>query len=292
MRGPDHLRGGAPVALREGAVGAAPALRARPRPWLERLPEAPWAPRWDVRIVAALIALAALLRLPNLGRSYWVDEGISVGIAGHPLWQIPALLRRDGSPPLFYYLLHYWLRWFGSSPAATHTLALLISLGVVVAAWWAGWTLFGRAAGLAAAGLAATSPFLNWYGTETRMYTLVCGLGLVAVTLVVRALRWRRLADAVGAVVAYAALLYTHNWALYLYAVTVAVLLVRAARDGDRPLARAAILAAAAVALLYLPWLPSFVVQARTTAAPWAVPPASAISSPTRPPCSAARSGS
>ncbi|MCU4183600.1 glycosyltransferase family 39 protein [Acidiferrimicrobium sp. IK] len=273
MRGSESVGGGAPLALR-GAIAESPvALGERPRQWLERLPEAPWGSRWDVRIVAALTVLAAVLRVPNLGRSYWVDEGISIGIASHPIGQIPGLLRRDGSPPLFYYLLHYWLQWFGSSPVATHTLALVISLGVVFAAWWAGRTLFGRAAGLAAAGLAATSPFLNWYGTETRMYTLVCGLGCVAVAFVVRALRYRRLVDAAGAVVTYSALLYTHNWSLYLFAVTVGVLLVRALRDGDRALLRAVMLGAGAVFVLYLPWLPSFLVQARTTAAPWAVPP-------------------
>ena len=275
MRGSESLGGGVPLALR-GSLreqAGATAVVERPRQWLERLPEAPWRPAWDLRIVVLLTALAAVLRLPNLDRGYWVDEGISIGIAGHPIGQIPALLRKDGSPPLFYYLLHYWVHWFGSSPAATHTLALLISLGVVFAAWWAGRTVFGRAAGLAAAGLAATSPFLNWYGTETRMYTLLCGLGCLAVGFVVRGVRTRRLVDAVGAVVCFTALLYSHNWALYLFAVTVGVLLLRAIKDGDRRLVRAVVLSAAAVVVLYLPWLPSFLVQARTTAAPWAVPP-------------------
>lgn len=245
----------------------------RPVRWMERFPGAIWTPRWDFRVVTVLALLAAALRLPYLGRSYWIDEGISIGIAGHPIGQIPGLLRRDGSPPLFYYVLHFWLQWFGSAPVATHMLALLTSLGVIFAAWWAGRTLFGRTAGIGAAGLAATSPFLNWYGTETRMYTLVCGLGCLGVAFVVRAVRHRRLGDAAGAVVSYSALLYTHNWGLYLFAVTAGVLLLRAARDGDRVLRRAVILGAAAVGLLYLPWLPSFLVQARTTAAPWAVPP-------------------
>lgn len=251
----------------------APVAPYRRAPWVERVPGPTWAPRWDRRIVAALVALAAMLRIPNLGRAYWVDEGISVGIAGHPLAQIPGLLRHDGSPPLFYVILHGWLRWFGSSPVATHSLALATSLAVVVAAAWAGRILFGRAAGLAAAALAGTSPFLNWYGTETRMYTLVCALSLVAVTFAVRAVRHRRGADAVGAVLAGAALLYTHNWGLYLVAATVGVVAVRAWRDGDRRLGRSAVAAGAAVGVLYLPWVPSFAAQATSTAAPWAVPP-------------------
>jgi mannosyltransferase len=273
MRGSDSVGGGVPLALR-GALGEVPVgVRERRPSWLERVPAATWSPRWDLRIVAALAVLAAALRLPYLGRSYWVDEGISVGIAGHPLGQIPGLLRHDGSPPLFYYLLHGWMVWFGSTPLATHSLSLLVSLVVVFVAWWAGGTLFGRTAGLGAAGLAATSPFLNWYSTETRMYTLVCGLGMLAVAFVVRAVRHRRLLDIAASVGLYTALLYTHNWALYLFIVTAAVLVVRAVRDGDRAMLRAVLLGVAATGVLYLPWLPSFFAQARSTAAPWAVPP-------------------
>ena len=89
--------------------------------------------RRDRIVVSALVGLAFVLQVPNLGRAYWIDEGISVGIASHPVRQIPGLLRMDGSPPLFYFILHFWMRAFGTSPFATHTLALLLamlSLGV------------------------------------------------------------------------------------------------------------------------------------------------------------------
>src|ERR1700694_3059521 len=66
--------------------------------------------RQETVAIFGMVVLAALLRLPTLTRAYWVDEGISVGVASHHLTQIPTLLRRDGSPPLFYVLLHFWLR--------------------------------------------------------------------------------------------------------------------------------------------------------------------------------------
>lgn len=50
----------------------------------------------------ALLALGSLyLRTRALGSSFWIDEGLSVGIASHPLADIPGLLRQDGSPPLY-----------------------------------------------------------------------------------------------------------------------------------------------------------------------------------------------
>ena len=69
---------------------------------------------------------------------YWLDEGISVGIASHPLSAIPELLRHDGSPPLYYALLHLWTSVFGTSEAATHLLSVAFALGAAPVAFWAG----------------------------------------------------------------------------------------------------------------------------------------------------------
>jgi len=243
--------------LRSVDISEVPQIRVRP----------------DRLIVAALVILALVLRVPTLGRAYWIDEGITVGIASHPLAQLPSLLHLDGSPPLFYVLLHFWIRVFGTSPVATHLFALLISLVAIPLAFWAGRDLFDRRAGLAAAALMATNPFLGWYSTETRMYTLVVVLGIVGLTLAVRAIRDRRWRDGCGAVLAFAALLYTHDWGLYLFAVTAAVLAGLALGRRDRCLVLLVAGASATVVLLWLPWVPTFVDQAKNTAAPWAVRP-------------------
>ena len=225
-------------------------------------------------VVGAMVVVATLLRLPTITRAYWVDEGISVGIAGHRLSQLPALLRLDGSPPLFYVLLHGWLGIFGGSELSTHTMSLLISLSVIPLVWWSVRQFFGRSAALWASALAATNPFLGWYATETRMYPLVCALSIVALTFTMRAVRDHRARDGFWAVVAFVATAYTHNWALYLIGATGLVLAVRAVRNKDhRELAWVAA-GGAAIAVAFVPWLPTFLYQARHTAAPWAVPPA------------------
>ena len=59
--------------------------------------------------LGALVALSLLLRTTQLGIGFWIDEGLSVGIADRPLSDIPLALREDGSPPLYYMLLHFWL---------------------------------------------------------------------------------------------------------------------------------------------------------------------------------------
>src|ERR1700744_2449632 len=67
--------------------------------------------------VLVLMALSAFIRTRYLGGSvgqFWEDEAITTGIASHSLSAIPGIMRHDGSPPLFYMLLHFWVGWGGA----------------------------------------------------------------------------------------------------------------------------------------------------------------------------------
>src|ERR1700761_3708563 len=126
-----------------------------------------------VVLVLALTAISFVLRIQQLHFHFWVDEGISVGISSHPLSQLPHLLREDGSPPLYYALLHVWMQAFGHGEVATHWLSEIFALIAVPVAYWGGASLFGRRAGAYAAVLAAGVPFLTSYAQETRMDSLL-----------------------------------------------------------------------------------------------------------------------
>ena len=69
--------------------------------------------------LAALMLLALALRTTEMGIGFWIDEGLSVGIADRPLSDIPGILRLDGSPPFYYVLLHVWMSVFGTTEEAT-----------------------------------------------------------------------------------------------------------------------------------------------------------------------------
>jgi mannosyltransferase len=216
-----------------------------------------------VPVAGALLvatAVSVLLRTGGLHAGFWIDEGIAVGIASHDLGDIPALLRQDGSPPLYYLLLHEWLALFGSSEAAARSLSLVFAAIAVPVSWSAAAAIAGRRAGTVAAALAAGCPLFSYYAQEARMYTLVALLSLVATAAFVRGHR----ATLAGALVL---LLYTHTWGVFLLAaMTVAwVVQGRNARDGA--------VVAAAVALLYAPWLPSLAFQVLHTGAPWSTSP-------------------
>jgi hypothetical protein len=128
--------------------------------------------RVQAGLACALLAGAGVWlaqRNGALDAGYWIDEAISVGISSHGLTEIPATLRQDGSPPLYYLLLHLWMQLAGSGEAATRSLSLLFAVLAVPAAWWGTGAIAGRRAGAAAAAGAACCPFLTYYAHETRM---------------------------------------------------------------------------------------------------------------------------
>jgi mannosyltransferase len=225
--------------------------------------------RWLVPIgLPALVLVSLFVRSRQLHAGFWIDEGISVGISHEHWTSIPHLLRQDGSPPLYYMLLAIWVRLFGDSEAATHTLSLVFGLACIPLAYFAARAVFGRSAGLAAAVLAALDPFLTYYAQETRMYELEALLSLVvAWSYVEGVLRGRRAWTPVF-VVATVLLAYSHNWGLFL-CVGLAAATVAFARDRLRLFG----VAAAGVAVLYAPWLPTLLSQARHTGAPWSTRP-------------------
>ena len=239
----------------------------------ERLARIPvWAS--TAALLVVLTAISAYVRTRYITGQFWEDEAITTGIASHSLSAIPGVLRHDGSPPLFYVLLHVWISIFGPSEAATHALSLLFGLLCIPVGMWAGWSLFGRRAGVYAAILFAFSTFLTAYAQETRMYELMALLGLLATAAFIHAFVYRRRGYLIMFAVCQALMLYTHAWGIFFGAGSVIALIpIWRVSEDRRALVRDAVMAYLGAGILFLPWLPNFYYQATHTGAPWAPPP-------------------
>ncbi|HTZ09137.1 MAG TPA: glycosyltransferase family 39 protein [Acidimicrobiales bacterium] len=224
---------------------------------------------------AAVVAVVAGVVLRFVARSdLWLDEALTLDIARLPLGQIHGALRRDGAPPLYYYLLHFWVGAFGTSDTAVRALSGVLSCLTLPFVWLAGRRLGGRTVGLAALLIVATSPFAVRYATENRMYALVCLLTAAGVVALQQALRRPSAANVAAVAVVSGLLLYTHYWALYLVGV-VGLWLAWQAWRGPAPRRRGAAWALGAVAVgcvSFVPWVPTFLFQAKHTGTPWAKP--------------------
>lgn len=226
----------------------------------------------------ALIALSLMLRTTELATHFWIDEGLSVGIADRPLLDIPGVLVQDGSPPLYYMALNLWMELAGDSEVATHWFSVVFAVLCVPAGLWVGSSLFDRRTGWTLAVLAALCPFLTTYAQETRMYSLVALLGLLATGFFAHAYLFGHRRYRIPFGLTLALLLYTHNWAFFLAAAYVAgIAIVWAGQPAGGPergrLLRDGAVGFGVAAVLYLPWVPTLVSQVLHTGAPWAMAP-------------------
>ena len=257
---------------RVGGVELRIPIPVRPPERLTRVPT--WA--WIGAILVVLCAIGAYFRLRYVSYEFWMDEAITVGIASHHLTQIPGVLRNDGSPPLFYMILHVWMSLFGDSEASTHTLTAVIGTLTVPVGMWAGWSLFGRRAGIIAAIMFAFNAFIIVYSGETRMYVLMSLWGVLATAGFLHGFVYRRRRYVLLYGISQALMLYTHAWSLFFGASTAIAIgiLYRIGDESSRKnLIKDAVLAYAGAGVLFLPWLPTFLFQTAHTAAPWDTAP-------------------
>lgn len=231
------------------------------------------------RVVPAVPVVLALLggiaaRMVLERTPLWLDEAQSAAIAAVPLSQLTAVLRQDGHPPLYYVLLHLWMEVFGGGDAAVRSLSVVFGVAALVPLALLARRVGGRAAVGPAIALAASSPFLVRYSTETRMYALVVLLALSWWLALLRATQRPTGTRLAVVAVLVAALLYTQYWAMFLLAAGALPLVWRAVRPGETTRSARLVLGAHAVgAVAFVPWLPSLSVQLQRTGTPWAEAP-------------------
>lgn len=110
--------------------------------------------------------------------SLWLDELASWFFSGRDL--ATALRAEPANPPLYYVLLHFWMRVFGSSEAAMRSLSVLPSVATVGLLYVMAKRWYRVEVALAAAGYCAISSFQIFYAQEARVHALLAFLILAA----------------------------------------------------------------------------------------------------------------
>ena len=183
-------------------------------------------------------------------------------------------LVQDGSPPLYYLLLHVWMQFAGTGEAATRSLSLLFALLAIPVSFAAGSAAFDRRTGALAAAGAAGCPFLTYYAQETRMYSLVVVLSTAACASFVLAFVRGRTKHVPLLGLYLVLLLYTHNWGLFLGAgLALGLIPCWYVSENRSSFWKDALIGFGFAGLLYVPWLPTLLHQVQHTGAPWLNPP-------------------
>jgi len=223
---------------------------------------------WAALAIGVVVAAGVVARFVAASH-LWLDEALTVNIAGLPLSQLTEALRHDGSPPLYYAVLHGWIQVFGSGTVAVRALSGLCSVACLPLAWRVGKRVGGHTVATAFLVLLALSPFAVQYATEARMYAMAMLIVLAGGLAVANLLERPSLGLCAAVALLTGALLLTHYYALYTVAAVGAVLAWYAWRGEERAAARRALLSMVAGSLLFVPWLPVLLYQTAHTGAPW-----------------------
>ena len=224
------------------------------------------APRASVLgLLLCVLCLGALLRFHQLdAQSLWNDE-LSTWVQSHheTLAEVIEVgVRPTPYPPGFQILIWWVERHVGESEVALRMPSAVAGVLAILAIFLLGREMYGEREGLLAAAVLAVSYQPLYYSQEARAYSLLL------LSAIVSGLFWLRVQRAlegggrpgVATCVAYVAsagaMMYLHYFGLLLAVVQVGGLLALFALR-PRALAWAAGLAAA-LAALYLPWLPHF----------------------------------
>ncbi|MEA2145020.1 MAG: mannosyltransferase, partial [Solirubrobacteraceae bacterium] len=243
---------GSSVASSDVPAASAPDRPRRPAP----------AKRSEHLTLAVIVIAAVLVRLPSLGNSLFGDELSSYFIVTHhSLGGIVRLLDGhsvDLTPPM-YFLLARLVEHLGDSPLALRAVPMAAGTATVPLTYLFGLRTVGRRAGLVGAGLTALSPFLVFYSTEARAYALVMALVVGSTLCLLRALEAGRPAWWAGYALLACGAMYTHYTAVF---VLVAQFSWAALAHPVRR--RALLVATAAAAAGFVPWIPVLVTNSHS----------------------------
>ncbi|PHN26118.1 hypothetical protein AO240_25145 [Pseudomonas sp. ICMP 460] len=228
-------------------------------------------------LVAFILIVGTVVRFHAIDKSgAWTDEAFSLLLSAKSPAEILFHTARDVHPPLYYLILHGWIQLFGDSVHAARFLSAVLGVVSVALAMWLMRLLSSRRAMLLGGLLVALLPIAVRYSQEVRMYALHATLMLGATIALVY---WLKNSRSRWPLVFYCLLmvagLYTHYFTVvcafahWLYL----TLLTRTHGEEKRYLLRPAWwVTNLIIAIMFIPWLPSFIQQLRYSGFNW-IPP-------------------
>ncbi len=192
-------------------------------------------------------------------QSLWRDEAFSVWIAQDGVKEVIARTAHDFNPPLYYLILHFWMKLFGRSEIILRGLSLIFFLFLLIFIYKFSLKIFrNKNQALITLLLAAFNPMLIYYAFELRMYSLFAFFATASVYF-----------------------LFTKNWFWYVVFTTLGLytqpfMAIFAVSQIPyfyitkqvKPMVKNFIL----LGLLYLPWLPTLLAQFKQSGPMWMFP--------------------
>lgn len=165
--------------------------------------------------ILLIILLAFFLRIYNLdAESLWLDEALSV--EHYAKNDITTIIERlSVHPPLYYIILHFWIKLFGDSEFSVRFLSAIFGIMSIYVIYRLGKLIFDDNVGIISALLLSISLFHINYSQEVRFYSLLTLLALLSNYYFIKILKERSIKNTAAYAISTVAMPYTHIFGLF-----------------------------------------------------------------------------
>lgn len=141
-----------------------------------------------VLFVVCVIVATIYFRLLNIDTAFWYDEACSWFSAKQefPMGIINNLIHLDlQHTPLYFFLLHFWMKIFGSSEVAIRSLSVIFGILTVPLVYIVSKKITSEKVAILSTLVVAVSPLLVFFSVEARMYPIVVFLVMLSLNYLV-----------------------------------------------------------------------------------------------------------
>jgi 4-amino-4-deoxy-L-arabinose transferase-like glycosyltransferase len=174
-----------------------------------------------------IFILGCFLRILNLGKhSFWCDEFLAISLGEHSIkWMIDYITYNDAHPPLFYILVHFWLK-FGKNESSLRTLPLLFGILCIPTSYLFGEKIKNVKTALLFSLFIALSPPLILWSQIVKSYTLFTFLTIISFISFISSINSNEKKWFISLIITNILILYTHNFGFIVIFIQLFTLLI------------------------------------------------------------------
>lgn len=206
-------------------------------------------------LLLIITLLGLLLRLFRLGyHDLWFDEAISIFFSGY--------YQRLWNPPLFYAILHLWIKLFGQSEFSVRFPALIFSTLSIPSIFLLAKSLFNPRIGVIAAAIIALSPMHLWYAQEARPHSVVLLFSITSTYFLIRAIRGKTIYW-IYFIISSILGLYAGELYIFLLICHVVIFTIHVLFNPEKGRIKNFLLPLLLISLCFLPWISRYLYKLR-----------------------------
>lgn len=207
-----------------------------------------------------LIVIACCVSLWSLfSQSIRLDEAQSIWVSSKSMQTVMSITASDVHVPLYGTLLHFWMQIFGNSIIAARTLSMLFFLLTLPVMYQFVKEASNKQIALLTLTLFTLSPFIMWYTSEARMYTLFTLITSLNHLFFLRMIKSEASTGKLGYFATLVLGFYTHYFFIFLVATqgiyTLAQFFLKQREHKSQQFVKKTLAVIFAAFLFFLPWV-------------------------------------